>query len=143
MTLFVLAAVAAGCWALWRFGIVGMVTRTCRGVVTFAARGLLVGLGLAVGWSMFGAGGLMLAGLGMGVSWWASLYLKEWSDCPACGGSARHRGIYATGSFSLCGRCAGTNGSSGPGFGSCARPGRGNCSPARVSIARRGAVERG
>jgi hypothetical protein len=110
MTLFVLAAVAAGCWALWRFGIVGMVTRTCRGVVTFAARGLLVGLGLAVGWSMFGAGGLMLAGLGMGVSWWASLYLKEWSDCPACGGSARHRGIYATGSFSLCGRCAGTNG---------------------------------
>lgn len=110
MTLFLLAAAAITAWVLWRFGIIGMITRTCRGVAAFAARTLLVGAGLAVGWSMYGPGGLVLAAMGIFGAWWASLYLKEWTDCPACGGGAKHRGVYARSSFSLCGRCEGTRG---------------------------------
>lgn len=110
MTLILASLAAAAVWALWRFGIVGMVARTLRGVVNFALRGLAVAAGLAVGWAMFGVLGLVAMAGGIFGAWWVSLHVKEWSDCPACGGQGKHRGIYATGSFSHCGRCEGTSG---------------------------------
>ncbi len=110
MIVVLAAGTALGAFLAWRFGLAARIARLWAAFLKFAGWCLGITVALAVGWSMFGIGGLMLVGLGVLAAWIASLFLKEWSDCPACGGGSRHRGVYARQSFSLCGRCAGTSG---------------------------------
>lgn len=110
MTVVVVILAGLGAFVVWRFGVLATIIRLWQSALKFAAWCAGIAAALAVAWAMYGIGGLMLAGLGLTGAWWSSLFLKEWSDCPACGGGSKHRGAYARSSFSLCGRCEGTSG---------------------------------